>query len=77
MSNIIGFIFKPAEDDSVDAEWVLTANRDISIQDCKSYLGVYVVNVWHDAEGAMEEVFQSISLRDCAEAARQYAEQHP
>lgn len=42
------FRYEPAEDESVDAQYVLIANPNITIQDARSYGGVWCVNEWVD-----------------------------
>ena len=38
------FIHIPAVDEGVDPEWQLISNRNITVQDARSYGGGYVVN---------------------------------
>jgi len=46
------FTFKPAENGTVDSEYVLDANSNITIQDCRSYGAGWAVNEHgYDVEG--------------------------
>jgi hypothetical protein len=62
------FTCKPAEDESVDAEYVLNSNPDISIQVCP-YAGGYAVGKWVESEGAMYDLGTFTSLARAMEIA--------
>lgn len=47
------FTYKPAEDESVDSEYVLDTNPNVTIQDARTYGGGWCVNEWLPDEEAM------------------------
>jgi hypothetical protein len=62
------FTYTPADDESVDAEYVLKSNPDITIQVCL-YAGGYSVGKWVESEGAMYDLGTFASLARAMEIA--------
>jgi hypothetical protein len=63
------FRYEPAEDDSIDDQYVLVSNTNITIQDARSYGGDWSVNEWVDGTDPYSLSHGSFKTLKAAQAA--------